>query len=418
MSENHRVVVTGLGAVTSLGNNVADSWQGLLNGCSGIGVITQFDASDYKCRIAGEVKGLDVAVLLGDKEAHRMDRFCQFAVVAAEEAILQSGVKDAANFDCLRAGVLVSAGIGGITTMTEQTAVLLKDGPGRVSPLTVPMMIADMGSGYLAIRHGFRGPNFGIVSACASGLHSIGEAFWMICRGDADVMLCGGAEAGVVTLGQAGFSTMRALCTSHNDDPEHACRPFDASRDGFVPAEGAGVLVLEDEAHARARGAEILAEVVGYGLSGDAYHITAPRTDGSGAAQAIRMAFAHSGRSIEELDYVNAHGTSTPLNDKMETAALKDVLGEKAYHVPVSSTKSMTGHMLGAAGGFESIVCVKAICEGIVPGTMNYENPDPDCDLDYVPNCARERKVKLALKTNFGFGGHNAAVLFAKYESR
>jgi len=416
MSEKRRVVVTGLGAVTSLGNDVATSWAGLLNGRSGIGQVTLFDASAYKCRIAGEVKGFDIASLLGDKEAHRLDRFCQFAVWAAEEALKQSGVKDDAGFDGMRAGILVSAGIGGIGTIVEQSGILKNDGPGRVSPLTVPMMIADMASGYLAIRHGFRGPNFGLVSACASGLHSIGEASWIIQRGDADVMLCGGAEAGVVTLGQAAFSSMRALCTSHNDDPEHACRPFDASRDGFIPAEGAGVLVLEEENHAKARGAEILAEVVGYGLSGDAYHITAPRADGSGAAQAIRMAFAHSGRRTEELDYVNAHGTSTPLNDKMETTALKEVLGEKAYHVAVSSTKSMTGHMLGAAGGFESVVCVKAIQEGVVPGTMNYETTDPDCDLDYVPNCARELPVRLALKTNFGFGGHNAAVLFAKYE--
>lgn len=279
------------------------------------------------------------------------------------------------------------------------------------------MLIADMSCGYLAIRHNFRGPNFGIVSACSTGLHSIGESAWMIARGDADVMLCGGAEAGIVPLGHAGFASMRALCTSHNDDPLHASRPFDKNRDGFVPAEGAGVLVLEEENHARARGAEILAEVVGYGLSGDAYHITAPRADGEGAAQAIRMAFAHAERPYEDLDYVNAHGTSTPLNDKMETAALKSVLGEKARRIAVSSTKALTGHMLGAAGGFESVVCVKAIQEGIVPGTMNYETPDPECDLDVVPNCAREMTVNLALKTNYGFGGHNAAVLFARYRA-
>lgn len=415
MSDNRRVVVTGLGAVSSLGNSVQDSWQGLLAGRSGIDVVTRFDVSTFKCKIAGEVKNLDVASLIGDKEVRRLDPFCHYAVAAGEEAVLQSGFTQATGFCPERCGVLVSAGIGGIATEMEQTQALIQNGPGRVSPLTVPMMISDMAAGFLAIRHNMRGPNFGIVSACASGLHSVGESWWIIKRGDADVMLCGGAEAGVVALGQAGFSSMRALCTSHNDDPTHASRPFDAGRDGFVPAEGAGVLVLEEEQHARKRGARILAEIVGYGLSGDAYHITAPRADGAGAVQAIEMAFAHAGLPVEQLDYVNAHGTSTPLNDKMETAALKTVLGEHAYHTAISSTKSMTGHMLGAAGGFESVVCVKALEEGVVPGTMNYETPDPDCDLDYVPNAAREMPLNLALKTNYGFGGHNAAVLFAKY---
>lgn len=415
MSENRRVVVTGLGAVSSLGNDVASCWSGLLSGRSGIGPVTRFDASNYKCRIAGEVKDFDITSYIAEKEAHRLDIFCHYAVAAGDEAIKQSGVTEASNFDCTRCGVLVSSGIGGIRTIQEQVRTLQESGPGRVSPLTVPMMISDMGCGYLAIRHNFRGPNFGLVSACASGLHSVGEAWWVIRRGDADVMLCGGAEAGVVELSLAGFASMRALTTTHNDDPERASRPFDAGRDGFVPAEGAGVLVLEEESHARARGAKILAEVVGYGTSGDAYHITAPRSDGAGAAQAVRMAFEHAGKPYEALDYINAHGTSTPLNDKIETAAFKEVLGDHAYKVTVSSTKSMTGHMLGAAGGFESVVCVKALETGIVPGTMNYETPDPDCDLDYAPNAARELPVKLALKTNFGFGGHNAAVLFAAY---
>lgn len=420
MSGERRIVVTGLGAVSSVGNSVDASWSALLSGRSGIGPVTKFDASGLRCRIAGEVKGLDLDASLTLKEQKRLDPFCHFAVVAADEALKDSGIMDSNGaisdgaIEPERCGVLVSSGIGGLASITEQVKVMEGRGPERVSPMLVPMMIADMASGFLAIRYGFRGPNFGIVSACASGLHSIGEAYWMIRRGDAECMLAGGAEEGVVRIGQAGFSSMHAL-SERNDDPETASRPFDSGRDGFVPAEGAGVLVLEEEEHAKKRGAKIYAEVVGYGLSADAYHITAPRDDAQGAAAAIKNAFRCAGLPYDEISYINAHGTSTPMNDKCETAAIKMTFGEKAYRTPVSSTKSMTGHMLGAAGGFESVVCVKAIETSCIPPTINQFTPDPDCDLDYVPNKMREMPVKLALKLNFGFGGHNAAVLFRKY---
>lgn len=412
---NTRVVVTGLGAVSPVGNDVNTSWQNLLAGKSGIGPVTKFDATDFRCRIAGEVKGLDIESVLGVKEAKRLDLFCHYAVVASDEAMGQAGLQAEKGFDPTRAGVIVSSGIGGLTTIEEQIRTLAGQGPSRVSPLSIPMMISNMASGYVAIRHHLKGPNFCIVTACASGLHSIGEAYWMIVRGDADVMLCGGTEAVIEPFSLAGFGSMKALST-RNDDPEHASRPFDKERDGFVPAEGAGVLVLESEEHAKKRGANILAEIVGYGLSADAYHITAPTADGEGSQRAIKMAFQHANRPYDELDYVNAHGTSTHLNDKTETLALKGVLGEKANHVAISSTKSMTGHMLGAAGGFESVVCIKSILEGIVPPTANYNTPDPECDLDYVPNTPREMDIKLALNNNLGFGGHNASVLFAKYQ--
>ncbi len=413
MTEDRRIVVTGMGAVSPLGNNVEDSWNALLEGRSGIGPITRFNPEGYRCRIAGEVRGFDIEKYLTPKEAKRLDLFCHFAIAAAQEALQQAGIPDGAD-DPFRAGVLISSGIGGLDTLTAQINNLSASGPDRVSPLLVPMMIADMASGIVAMKHGFMGPNFGLVSACATGLHSIGEAFWMIRRGDADVMLAGGSEAGVSAIATAGFGKMRAL-TEHNDEPEKASRPFDLKRDGFIPGEGAGVLVLEELEHARKRGARILAEVAGYGLSCDAWHITAPREDAAASAHAIHRAFAMAGLPVDALDYVNAHGTSTPLNDKTETHVLKTALGDKAYHTAVSSTKSMTGHMLGAAGGFESIVCVKAIQTGWIPPTVNLEYPDPDCDLDYVPNHARQQKVDVALKINFGFGGHNAAVLFKRF---
>lgn len=425
MSDKRRIVVTGLGAVTSVGNSVSECWKALLSGKCGIGPVSKFDASGLRCRIVGEVKGLDLDAYLTPKEQKRLDPFCHFAVVACDEALKDAGLYDVAKafvdgnapdstFEPERCGVLVSSGIGGLNTISEQVAVMAGRGADRVSPMLVPMMIADMASGFLAIRYGFQGPNFGIVSACASGLHSIGEAYWMIRRGDADVMLAGGAEEGVVRVGHAGFASMHAL-SERNDDPQTASRPFDRDRDGFVPAEGAGVLVLEEESHARKRGAKIYAEVVGYGLSGDAHHITAPREDALCSSAAIKNAFRCAGLPYDELSYVNAHGTSTPMNDKCETAALKRALGDVAYRTPVSSTKSMTGHMLGAAGGFESVVCVKAIETSCVPPTINQFNPDPECDLDYVPNTMRELPVNLALNLSFGFGGHNAAVLFKKY---
>ena len=410
-----RVVVTGLGAVSPVGNDVESCWKSLLAGKSGIGPVTKFDATGYRCTIAGEVKGLDTEAILGPKEAKRLDLFCHYAVIASDEALAQAGLTEAQGIDETRVGVIVSSGIGGLTTIEEQIRSLAEKGPKGVSALSIPMMISNMASGYVAIRHHLKGPNFCIVTACASGLHSIGEAYWMIVRGDADVMVCGGTEAVVEPFSLAGFGSLKAL-SANNEDPEHASRPFDKDRDGFVPAEGAGVLVIESEEHAKKRGANILAEIVGYGLSADAFHITAPAENGEGLQRAIKMAFQHAGLPYDALDYVNAHGTSTRLNDTTETTSLKMVFGEKAKQIPVSSTKSMTGHMLGAAGGFESVVCVKTILDGVVPPTMNYVTPDPECDLDYVPNEAREVDVRLALNNNLGFGGHNASVLFAKYQ--
>jgi len=401
-----------MGVVSPLGNSVAAFWAGLLAGRSGIGPLTRFDASALRCRIAGEVRDFDVTAYLPEKEARRFDRFCHFALAAATEAVRQAGIS-AASEDPTRVGVLVSSGVGGLGSMEESVRVLVERGPNRLSPLTVPIMIPDMASGMLSIQFGFSGPNLAVVTACASATHSIGEAVWMIRRGDADVMLAGGSEAGLVAVGIGGFASMRALST-RNDDPQHASRPFDRDRDGFVPAEGAGVLVLEGLEHAQARGAQILAEVVGYGLSGDAYHITAPDPEGKGAARSVRNALAQAGVAPEALSYINAHGTSTPLNDRMETVALKAALGPAAYRIPISSTKSMTGHALGAAGGLESVACIQALRHNVIPGTMNYETPDPDCDLDYVPNACRELPVELALNVSFGFGGHNAALLFKK----
>ena len=413
--QQKRVVITGLGAVSPVGNDVESCWQNLLAGKSGIGPVTKFDATGYRCMIAGEVKGLDTEAIIGPKEAKRLDLFCHYAVVASDEALAQAGLTEAQGIDETRAGVIVSSGISGLTTIEEQIRSLAEKGPKGVSALSIPMMISNMASGYVAIRHHLKGPNFCIVTACASGLHSIGEAYWMIVRGDADVMVCGGTEAVVEPFSLAGFGSLKAL-SANNEDPEHASRPFDKDRDGFVPAEGAGVLVMESEDPAKKRGANILAEIVGYGLSADAFHITAPAENGEGSQRAIKMAFQHAGLPYDALDYVNAHGTSTRLNDTTETTSLKMVLGERARQIPVSSTKSMTGHMLGAAGGFESVVCVKSIMHGIVPPTINYTTPDPDCDLDYVPNEAREVDVRLALNNNLGFGGHNASVLFAKYQ--
>ena len=412
MADERIVAVTGMGAVSPVGNSVAENWANLLAGKSGIGPITRFDASSCRCRIGGEIHNLDLEKYISSKEIKRMDPFCHFALVAAREAMESSGLLDG-NYDPARCGVLVSSGIGGLTTITDQAVIMHERGLDRVSPMLVPMMISDMASGLLAIHYNMQGPNYGIVSACASALHSVGEAYWMIRRGDADIMLCGGAEAGVVAIGQSAFSSMRAL-SERNDDPQTASRPFDKDRDGFVPAEGAGIIVLEDYQHAKARGANVLAIVAGYGLTCDAHHITAPRDDALCSSRAIENAFKCANLPIEQVAYVNAHGTSTPLNDRCETMALKKALGEHARKVAISSTKSMTGHMLGAAGGFESVVCVSAIQHGCVPPTINQFTPDPDCDLDYVPNTAREMEVPLALNLSFGFGGHNAAVLFKR----
>lgn len=414
-NSERRVVVTGLGVVSSLGCTLETVWRNLLAGVSGIDLLDGYDER-FRCRLGAAVKGLELDKYLSPKEQQRLDPFCWYAVAASDQAMEQSGLKTGENIDPERFGAMISSGIGGLNTISSQTTRMDAGGPRQVSPMTIPMMIADMASGFVAIRHHLQGPNFGVVSACASGLHSVGESYWMIKRGDADAMLAGGAEEGIAMLGIAAFGSMRAL-TSNNDDPKGASRPFDAKRDGFVPGAGAGILVLEELEHARARGAEILAEVSGYGASGDAYHITAPSSDGSGAARAIKIALERAGLKPEDIGYVNAHGTSTPMNDSVETKALKLALGEHAYKTTISSTKSMTGHMLGAAGGFESVVCVQALRERIAPPTINLHNPDPECDLDYIPNTARELpELRHALKLNMGFGGHNAAVIYSRYE--
>ncbi len=407
-----RIVVTGAGVVSSVGIGQAAFWQALLAGKSGIGPATVFDASQLRCRIAGEIKDFDITQHISPKEARRLDPFCHYAIAASAEAVAQAGIGHG-EVDPNRVGVLIGGGIGGIRTLQSQSELVHQRGPAKSSPLMVPMMIVDMAAGFVSIQYNFRGPNLAVVTACASASHSIGEAMWVIKRGDADVMVTGGTEACLCVLGVAGFSAMKAL-SERNDDPTHASRPFDAERDGFVPSEGAGVLVIEEMQHAKGRGAEILAELVGYGATGDAFHITAPDDQGDGAARAMSMAMAHAGLRPEQIDYINAHGTSTPLNDKTETLAIKRALGEHAYRVAVSSTKSMTGHALGAAGGIESIAAIYALRTGVVPGTMNYEHPDPDCDLDYVPNAARECKPQVAMNINLGFGGHNAALIFRK----
>ena len=410
--------MTGCGVISCVGNDVKTFWDAVVNGRCGLGPVTRFDVSDYRTRIAGEVKDFNVCDYLSFKESKRMDLFCHYAIAAADEAMKQAGLPvngEWGNVDPDRVGVLVSSGIGGLDTITEQARILFEKGPGRISPLMIPMMISDISSGNISIRYGARGPNMAIVTACATGCHSIGESYWMVARDDADIMICGGAEASISKLGIAGFCAEKAMST-RNDDPLHASRPFDKDRDGFVMSEGSGVLILEELEHAKKRGATILAEVIGYGLSGDGYHITSPAPDGNGGARAMKMAMKHAGITPDKIDYINAHGTSTELNDKFETLAIKGALGDAAKSVAVSSTKGVTGHGLGAAGGFESIVCVQSIINGVVPPTINYETPDPDCDLDITPNTAREMEIKVALNSNLGFGGHNGALLFSKFE--
>ena len=407
-----RIVITGMGAITPLGNDVPTTWAALIAGRSGIGPITRFDASKFPTRIAGEVKDFEPEALFGRREARRMDRYAQFAMAAASQA-LQDARLDVNESNAHRIGVIIGSGVGGITSLLEQAEVLRTRGPRRVSPFLIPMMLQDTAPGQVAIRYGLKGPNFAVVSACATGANAIGEAAQVIHRGAADVMLAGGAEAGLLPLAFAGFCVMQALST-RNDEPERACRPFDATRDGFVMAEGGGVLVLERESHARARGARIYAELAGYGATADAYHITAPDESGDGAARAMQMALDNAAMAPEQIGYLNAHGTSTPLNDKGETLAIKTVFGEYAYQLPISSTKSMTGHLLGGAGAIEAIFSVLALTEGILPPTINYEHPDPECDLDYVPNTARRVKVDAVMSNSFGFGGHNACLIFRR----
>ncbi|WP_044642594.1 beta-ketoacyl-ACP synthase II [Risungbinella massiliensis] len=408
-----RVVVTGLGVVSPVGNEVDTFWNSLLEGKSGIGPITHFDVSEYPARIAGEVKDFDPHQFIDRKEARKMDRFTQFAVVAAKKALAHAEIQ-MDQVDPESVGVYIGSGIGGLSIMEAQHKVLLDRGPKRVSPFMIPMMIANMASGQVSIHTGAKGPNSSAISACATGTHSLGDAFKIIQRGEAEVMIAGGTEASITPLGLAGFCSMHALST-RNDEPTRASRPFDKNRDGFVMGEGAGVLVLESLEHAQQRGATIYAELVGYGMTSDAFHLTSPAPEGEGAARAMKRALNDAGLAPEEIDYINAHGTSTELNDKNETAAIKSLFGDHAYKLAVSSTKSMTGHLLGAAGGVEAIACVLALKEQVIPPTINYEEPDPECDLDYVPNEARKASIQTALSNSLGFGGHNATIVFRAY---
>jgi 3-oxoacyl-[acyl-carrier-protein] synthase II len=409
-TSQRRVVVTGLGVVTSIGHDVAAFWSGLVAGKIGVTRVTLFDPSAFACQIGAEVRNWDVNQLMDPKEARRNDRYTHFGFVAAKQAVADSGIDMAAE-DGDRVGVIIGSGIGGMHTYETQLKNLFDRGPRKVSPFTIPSLIGNMCSGLVAIELGARGPNFGMVSACATGTHSLGEAAHAIRRGDADVMVAGGSEAAITPFAYASFCSMKAMST-RNDDPSGASRPFDKGRDGFIMGEGAGILVLESLEHARARGARVYCELAGYAATCDAYHITQPDPEGKGLSMAMRRTLDSAGLAPADIDYINAHGTSTPYNDKYETLAIKKVFGDHARTVPISSTKSMTGHLLGAAGGIESVVCVKTIQTGVVPPTMNLDEPDPDCDLDYVPNAARKVRVRSVLSNNLGFGGQNASVVF------
>jgi len=403
-----------MGIVTSLGSDLETFWNNLVAGKSGVSRIESFDVSEYPTQIAAEIKDFNPEDYIDRKEARRMDRFVQFAVAAGKMAVQDAGLELGVNVDPERVGVIVGSGIGGLGTWEEQHSILLEKGPKRVSPFFIPMMIANMASGQISMSIGAKGPNTTAVTACATGTHSIGDSFKLIQRGDADAMICGGAEATIRPTGLAGFCSMRAMST-RNDEPEKASRPFDAERDGFVMGEGSGVLVLESLEHAVKRGARIYAEVIGYGMSGDAYHITDPDPDG--AARCMQRALKDAGIEPEAIDYINAHGTSTPVGDRSETLAIKKAFGDHAYKLAVSSTKSMTGHLLGAAGGIESVILALTLKNGVIAPTINLENRDPECDLDYVPNAARKSDVKMALSNSFGFGGHNATIVMRKYEA-
>ncbi len=407
-----RVVVTGLGAITPIGNNVADYLEGLTSGKNGVEAITLFDAAQHACRFAAEVKNFDPSGFIEPKEAKRWDRFCKFGVVAAKQALADAGltITDA---NAHRIGVSIGSGVGGLLMMETQAHVLKDKGPNRVSPFTVPMMIPNMATGLAAIALGAKGPSSAVATACAAGSNAIGDAFQLLQLGKADAMICGGAESAITPLGVAGFASAKAL-SFRNDDFASASRPFDKDRDGFVIGEGSGILVLETLAHAESRDATILAEIVGYGTTCDAHHITSPTPGGVGGAAAIRLALNDGGIAAGSVDYVNAHGTSTPANDSNETAAIKSALGSRATEIPVSSTKSMTGHLLGGSGGIEAVACVLALRHNVVPPTINYTNPDPECDLDIVPNTARELTLKTVLSNSFGFGGHNVCLAFSR----
>ena len=406
----HRVVVTGLGAITPIGNTVEEYWDGLTSGRNGVAAITLFDASSHACQFAAEVKNFDPTGFLEPKESKRWDRFSKFGVIAAKQALTDSGLV-IEEINASRVGVIIGSGVGGLLTMETQSHVLADKGPSRVSPFTVPMMIPNMATGLAAIALGTKGPSSAVATACAAGSNAIGDAFRLLQLGKADAMVCGGAEASITPLGVAGFASAKAL-SFRNDDPSTASRPFDAHRDGFVIGEGSGVMVLETLEYAQRRNATIHAEIVGYGTTCDAHHITSPTPGGIGGAEAIRLALKDGQLSPDKIDYINAHGTSTPANDKNETSAIKTVFGDRVKEIPVSSTKSMTGHLLGGSGGIEAVACVLALKHGVIPPTINYSNPDPDCDLDYVPNMARDHISKVVLSNSFGFGGHNVCLAF------
>ncbi|NLI58029.1 MAG: beta-ketoacyl-ACP synthase II [Clostridium sp.] len=408
-----RVVITGMGVISALGNELDKFWNSIKNGESGISTVTLFDVSNMSTKVAAEIKDFDPTLYIDKKEARRMDRFTQFAMAATKMAVDMSGL-DVEKVDKFRFGVVVGSGIGGIQTFENQHNVLNEKGPGRVSPFFIPMMISNMATGRIAIQYGAKGFNECVVTACATSTNAIGDAFKVIQRGDADVIITGGTEASITPVSFAGFCSMKAMSVC--EDPKTACRPFDADRDGFVMGEGAGILVIEELEHALKRGANIIAEIVGYASTNDAYHITAPDPEGKGSMMCMKMAIKDANLEPEDIDYINAHGTSTEFNDKFETNAIKVVFGERAYKLPVSSTKSMTGHLLGAAGAIEAIISALSIRDGFIPPTINYKTPDPECDLDYVPNKGREAEVSCVLSNSLGFGGHNASIIIKKYQ--
>ncbi|SFG33395.1 beta-ketoacyl-ACP synthase II [Oribacterium sp. WCC10] len=412
MDNKRRVVITGIGTVNPTGNNVSESWENIQKGYCGIGPITHFDTENFTVKLAGEVKNFDPSEIIDRREQKHMSRFTQFAIIAAEEAIRQSGIKDSDEYDASRIGVIVSSGIGALDTIEAEHSKALNHGFERVSPFFIPMTISNMAAANVAIRNGFKGMCTCPVTACAGGSNAIGDAFHRVRDGYEDVMIAGGTEACISPLGIGGFSSMRAL--NHSEDPNRASIPFDNERSGFVMGEGAGIIVMEEREHAIRRGAKIIAEIVGYGANCDAYHITSPNPEGEGGADCMRLAIKDAGIDSYDISYINAHGTSTHLNDSCETKAIKSVFGDHAYDVPVSSTKSMTGHLLGAAGGVEAVFCVKALQDGFIPATINYRNADPECDLDVVPNEGRKADLKYALSNSLGFGGHNACLIFAK----
>jgi len=412
MCTKRRVVVTGVGVISPVGQNKDDFWNALLEGKSGAATLSCFDPSPFTSHIAAEVKGFDPSKFFSSKETRHLDRFAQFAIAAAKETVADSGM-DLSKADANRIGVIVGSGIGGLHTIEEQHRIYLEKGPSKISPFLIPMLIVNIAAGHISILFGLKGPCSCVATACASGNHAIGDSFKIIQRGDADVMIAGGAEGAITPTGFGGFCACKAL-SLRNDDPKKASRPFDKERDGFVMGEGAGIIMLEEYEHAKKRGARIYCEMIGYGMSGDAYHITAPSPDGDGAVRCINAAIADAEINHDEVSYINAHGTSTQMNDKVETLAIKKCFKDHAKKLMVSSTKSVTGHLLGAAGGIEAIACALAIKEGVVPPTINYEYPDPDCDLDYVPNIPRKTQINVALSNSLGFGGHNATIVLKK----